>query len=100
MLGGRRRIRCERSPGGISGGGGVAEYAYTARGALAASLGAEAIVAPVNDMPGVESLVTTEAREPSTGLVVIPDAFTVLRQLLATMSLPSIGLAPLLKSVA
>jgi hypothetical protein len=31
----------------------------------------------VNDMPGVESLVTTEAREPSSGLVVIPDAFTV-----------------------
>jgi putative tryptophan/tyrosine transport system substrate-binding protein len=45
--------------------------------AAAASLGAEAIVAPVNDMPGVESLVTTEARDPSSGLVVIPDAFTV-----------------------
>src|SRR5262249_51601087 len=45
--------------------------------AAAASLGAEAIVAPVNDMPGVESLVTTEARELSSGLVVIPDAFTV-----------------------
>jgi len=46
--------------------------------AAAASLGAQAIVAPVNDMPGVESLVTTEAREPSSGLVVIPDdAFTV-----------------------
>ena len=45
--------------------------------AAAASLGAEAIVAPVNDMPGVESLVTTEGREPSSGLVVIPDAFTV-----------------------
>jgi putative ABC transport system substrate-binding protein len=43
----------------------------------AASLGAEAIVAPVNDMPGLESLVTTEAREPSSGLVVIPDAFTI-----------------------
>jgi putative ABC transport system substrate-binding protein len=45
--------------------------------AAATSLGAEAIVAPVNDMPGVESLVTAEAREPSSGLVVIPDAFTV-----------------------
>ena len=45
--------------------------------AAAASLGAEAIVAPVHDMPGVESLVATEAREPSNGLVVIPDAFTV-----------------------
>jgi putative tryptophan/tyrosine transport system substrate-binding protein len=45
--------------------------------AAAASLGTEAIVAPVNDMPGVESLVATEARERSSGLVVIPDAFTV-----------------------
>src|SRR5262245_46043307 len=44
--------------------------------AAAASIGAEAIVAPVNDMPDVESLVTKEAREPSSGLVVIPDAFT------------------------
>jgi putative tryptophan/tyrosine transport system substrate-binding protein len=43
----------------------------------AASVGAEAIVAPVNDMSGVESFVTTEARERSSGLVVIPDAFTV-----------------------
>ena len=48
-----------------------------ARACAATSLGAEAIVAPVNDIPGVESLVTTEAREPSSGLVVIPDAFTV-----------------------
>jgi putative ABC transport system substrate-binding protein len=45
--------------------------------AAAASVGAEAIVAPVNDMPGLESLVNTEAREPNSGLVVIPDAFTI-----------------------
>jgi putative ABC transport system substrate-binding protein len=45
--------------------------------AAVASVDAEAIVAPVSDMPGVESLVTAEAREPSSGLVVIPDAFTV-----------------------
>src|SRR5262249_29824100 len=44
--------------------------------AAAASLGAQAIVAPVNDMTSVESLVTAEARESSSGLVVIPDAFT------------------------
>jgi putative tryptophan/tyrosine transport system substrate-binding protein len=43
----------------------------------AASVGAEAIVAPVNDMPGLESLIEAEARETSSGLVVIPDAFTV-----------------------
>jgi putative ABC transport system substrate-binding protein len=42
----------------------------------AASLGVEAIVAPFNDMPTLESIVTAEAREPSSGLVVIPDAFT------------------------
>jgi putative tryptophan/tyrosine transport system substrate-binding protein len=44
--------------------------------AAAASLGVQAIVAPVNDMPGLESLITTEARELGSGLVVIPDAFT------------------------
>jgi putative ABC transport system substrate-binding protein len=44
--------------------------------AAAASLAAEAIVAPVNDMPGLESLLTTEAREPGIGLVLIPNAFT------------------------
>ena len=44
--------------------------------AAAASVGAEAIVAPVNDMLGLESLITTEAHEPNSGLVVIPDAFT------------------------
>jgi putative ABC transport system substrate-binding protein len=43
----------------------------------ATSRGAEAIVAPVNDMPGLESLITSEAHEPSSGLVVIPDAFTI-----------------------
>jgi putative tryptophan/tyrosine transport system substrate-binding protein len=43
----------------------------------AASVGAEAIVAPVNDMPGLESLIEAEARETNNGLVVIPDAFTV-----------------------
>src|SRR5262245_49390448 len=43
----------------------------------AASLGMEAIIAPVHDMPEVESLVATQAHEPNTGLVVIPDVFTV-----------------------
>ncbi len=43
----------------------------------AASLGMEAIIAPVHDMPEVESLVATQARPPNSGLVVIPDAFTI-----------------------
>ncbi len=46
--------------------------------ATAASLGMEAIVAPVKDMRELESLVTSEAREPNSSLVVIPDAFTEL----------------------
>jgi putative tryptophan/tyrosine transport system substrate-binding protein len=45
--------------------------------AAAASLGVETIVAPVNDMPELESLFTAEAREPNSGFVVIPDAFTI-----------------------
>jgi putative ABC transport system substrate-binding protein len=45
--------------------------------AAAASLGVETIVAPVNVMPELESLFTTEAREPNSGFVVIPDAFTI-----------------------
>jgi putative tryptophan/tyrosine transport system substrate-binding protein len=46
--------------------------------AAAASVGVEAIVAPVNDVPELESHVTTQAREPNSGLVVIPDTFTQL----------------------
>ena len=37
----------------------------------------EALVSPVHDMPEVELLLTTQAREANSGLVVIPDAFTV-----------------------
>jgi putative tryptophan/tyrosine transport system substrate-binding protein len=45
--------------------------------AAAASLGVEALVAPVDDMSELEFLITTQAREPNSGLVVIPDVFTV-----------------------
>ena len=45
--------------------------------AAAASLGAEAVIAPIHDMPEVESLLATQALEPTSGLVVIPDAFMV-----------------------
>ena len=44
----------------------------------AASFAVEAIVAPVDDMLELESLITIQAREPNSGLVVIPDAFTEL----------------------
>jgi len=43
----------------------------------AASLGMEAVIAPVHDIPEVELVVATQAREPNSGLVVIPDVFTV-----------------------
>jgi putative ABC transport system substrate-binding protein len=42
--------------------------------AAAASLGVEAIVAPVDDMPKVEFLISTS--EPNSGLLVGPDVFT------------------------
>ena len=45
--------------------------------AAAAAVGAEAIIAPVKDMPSLESLIATEAQQPGSGLVVIPDAFTI-----------------------
>lgn len=45
--------------------------------AAAASLGVEALIAPVNDMPELESLFATQAREPNGGFVVIPDVFTI-----------------------
>jgi putative tryptophan/tyrosine transport system substrate-binding protein len=48
--------------------------------AAAASLGMEAIVGPVDTMLELESLVTIQAREPNTGLVVIPDSFTELHR--------------------
>ena len=43
----------------------------------AASLGMEAIITPVHDMPEVELLVTAQTREPNSSLVVIPDVFTL-----------------------
>jgi putative ABC transport system substrate-binding protein len=45
--------------------------------AAAASLGIEAIVSPVDDMAELERVVATSAREPNSGLIVMPDAFTI-----------------------
>jgi putative tryptophan/tyrosine transport system substrate-binding protein len=44
--------------------------------AAAASLGQEAIAAPVHDTSELESVVAAQAREPNSGLIVVPDAFT------------------------
>jgi putative ABC transport system substrate-binding protein len=48
--------------------------------AAASSFGMEAIVAPVDNMDAVESLVAVEASQPDSALVVIPDAFTELHR--------------------
>jgi len=45
--------------------------------AAAASFGMEAIVAPVDDMAALEGVVATSAREPNSGLIVMPDAFMI-----------------------
>jgi putative tryptophan/tyrosine transport system substrate-binding protein len=45
--------------------------------AAAASFGMDAIVAPVDDMAELERVVATSAREPNSGLIVMPDAFTI-----------------------
>jgi len=48
--------------------------------AAAVSLGIEAIAEPVADMQELESRITIQAREPNSGLVVMPDAFTELHR--------------------
>jgi putative tryptophan/tyrosine transport system substrate-binding protein len=45
--------------------------------AAAASFAVEAIAAPVRDASELESVIAAHAREPNTGLVVMPDGFTV-----------------------
>ena len=44
--------------------------------AAAASFAVEAIAAPVRDKPELESVVAAQAREPNSGLIVMPDGFT------------------------
>jgi putative ABC transport system substrate-binding protein len=48
--------------------------------AAAASLGMEAMIAPVDNVLELESLITNQGREPNSGLVVMPDAFTELHR--------------------
>jgi putative tryptophan/tyrosine transport system substrate-binding protein len=54
-----------------------AEYYLHPFKVAAASLGVEAIVAPVHDRSELESVVTTQAREPNGGLIIMPDAFII-----------------------
>jgi putative tryptophan/tyrosine transport system substrate-binding protein len=63
--------------------------------AAAAALGVEAIVAPVRGISETELVIAAQAREPNSGLIVMPDPFMVgsarrsRRSRLATVSLPS-----------
>jgi putative tryptophan/tyrosine transport system substrate-binding protein len=48
--------------------------------AAAASLGVEPIVAPVRDASEIETVVAAQAREPNSGLIVMPDVFLLARR--------------------
>jgi len=52
-----------------------AEYYLNHFKAAAASFAVEAIAAPVRDAPELESVVAAQAREPNSGLIVMPEAF-------------------------
>ena len=54
-----------------------AEYYLTPFKTAAASFGVEAIVAPTHDMSEFESIVTAQAHMSNTGLILMPDAFTI-----------------------
>ena len=54
-----------------------AEYYLNPFKAAAASLAVEAIAASVHDTSEFESVIAAQAREPNSGLIVMPDAFTV-----------------------
>jgi putative ABC transport system substrate-binding protein len=52
-----------------------AEIYLTPFNAAAASLGVEAIVAPVRDMTELDTFIAAQARDPNGGLMVMPDGF-------------------------
>ena len=57
--------------------GTYAEYFLNPFKAAAASFGVEAIVAPARDVSELESVVAAQARELNSGLIVMPDSFTM-----------------------
>ena len=71
------------------------EYYISPFKAAAASFGVEAIIAPIHDIAELESAIAAQAREPNSGLIVMPDSFMTLHRveiasLAAQHSLPSI----------
>src|SRR5262249_19567704 len=53
------------------------EYYLKPFKAAAASFGVEAIAAPVRDRSELEPVFAAQAREPNSGLIVMPDGFTI-----------------------
>jgi putative ABC transport system substrate-binding protein len=56
------------------------EYYLNPLKAAAASIGVELIAAPVHDTSELESVVVTHAREPNSGLIVMPDSFLIVHR--------------------
>jgi putative tryptophan/tyrosine transport system substrate-binding protein len=56
------------------------EYFLNPFKAAAASFGLEAIAAPVRGTSELESIIAAQAREPNSGLMVMPDSFTTSRR--------------------
>jgi putative ABC transport system substrate-binding protein len=54
-----------------------AEYYLNSFKAAAPSFAVEAVAAPVHDMSELESVVAAQAREPNSGLIVMPKAFAI-----------------------
>jgi putative tryptophan/tyrosine transport system substrate-binding protein len=68
------RVALLFNPGTAPGGG---SYFLGPFDAAAASLGVEAIVAPVRNTSELESVVAAQARQPNTGLIVLSDFFMI-----------------------
>jgi len=56
------------------------EYYLNPLKAAAASIGVELIEAPVHDTSELQSVVATQAREPNSGLIVMPDSFLIVHR--------------------
>jgi putative tryptophan/tyrosine transport system substrate-binding protein len=72
-----------------------AEYYLNPVKVAAAALGVEAVALPVQDTSKLESIVATTAREPNSGLIVMPEAFLIVHRaevtsLAARYSLPAV----------
>ena len=57
-----------------------AEYYLNPVKVAAAALGVEAVALPVQDTSKLESIVATTAREPNSGLIVMPEAFLIVHR--------------------